>query len=322
MNSLQTKTHFLFFYIFLLPQLFLATGLAYFSENSIRRDPRGNEARAIARAPGCTGFFVANRTQKFFLATARHCFAYEMTRNCHAANLANGFMPVALLASGDAAIAYCKRVVAGTRQDDMVIIELEFQDVFQRYANPEKLAEAVARIYQGPVLSLASFTLPTYSQLQMIGYPADTDRRGMLTVTERCWETSGVGKDFFTNLPTARLGGNVGVIPIDPTLRSSVQELNRELRWHNCSVYGGNSGGPILLYGTRIAVGIPAAYHRQSAAVFSYQLSTFYESTAGFVRRNRSALDRAGIHIEEQIPRELIQAQILETQEWIRRNTR
>ena len=60
-------------------------------------------------------------------------------------------------------------------------------------------------------------------------------RRGRLTVTENCWV-------------------------IDGDEPSPHADLLDRSALHNCSTYGGNSGGPMIAEGTRIAVGLPFTY--------------------------------------------------------------
>lgn len=84
-------------------------------------------------------------------------------------------------------------------------------------------------------LTLTTFEPKIGTNLKMIGYPADKYRAARLTVTENCW-----------------------------ILKSSVTSPHLNMRdrssLHNCTTYGGNSGGPMIVSGTSFVVGLPFTY--------------------------------------------------------------
>jgi len=88
---------------------------------------------------------------------------------------------------------------------------------------------------------------PARTRLVMVGYPADDDpstaRRRMLTVTENCWTAGGaVVSPYFNS--------------------KEYPGSNDWSQHHNCTTYGGNSGGPMYSEGTRLVVGLPFTYIR------------------------------------------------------------
>ncbi len=286
----------------------------YFSMNSIRRNATQQEEHFILTTGSCAAFFVDNRDQRLLVATARHCFNYKMTKACEDKN--NWY--ISMKKELSPFVGICKRVVAGTSQDDLVIIEIEFEDVERKYQSQEEVNTVVRGLLSTQNrLKLAGFTVPLYARFKMIGFPGDPERNGELTVTENCWETTGTGRYWSTGQAIAVLGGNVSNGSPDPEVRAFQNMLQRTLRWNNCSAYGGNSGGPIILEGSDIAIGLPGAFQPNVLTVHPHNVSNFYETTYGFVRRNRAALETAGITIVDQPPTPLIQTGIQQTQRWI-----
>jgi hypothetical protein len=147
-----------------------------------------------------------------------------------------------------------------------------FEADFETPPNPEN------------VLRMASFVPPLYSRLIMVGYPGDKYRRGKLTTTSNCW----VLREN-TSSPHSQM--------VD---RSSL---------HNCSTYGGNSGGPMILEGTNVAIGLPFTYApgdyrmRNPWAISS---SSHLAQMADMVGRKRSELEEAGVIIVDEVPEETL----------------
>jgi hypothetical protein len=128
---------------------------------------------------------------------------------------------------------------------------------------------------------LAAYEPPIGTRLKMIGYPADDDpetaRHGELTTTENCWILS-------DGLPS----------PYD--------DLRDRSSLHNCSTYGGNSGGPMYVEGELDAVGLPFTYvpddyHRRDP--WDPETAAYMAQMADFVATHRGELEDAGVLISE-----------------------
>jgi len=229
-----------------------------FFENSVRRDPGPQDPiDAIVHVYftsdsgarfSCTGFFLQNGTEEFMVATARHCFQYQVTQACDSGQIefktaVGGF-------SGR-----CSNVIVADPRDDFTILEADFGH--DSGSASQKIGN----------LSLTHQSFKPGTKLKMIGYPSDPERKGQLTVTENCWIQSDKSPDFVESLTPEenqkrqnayeefkkRTAGSKDTSEL--RARLSVEHEN-----HNCSVYGGNSGGPIIIDGTRTVVGIPSAY--------------------------------------------------------------
>ncbi len=114
--------------------------------------------------------------------------------------------------------------------------------------------------------------------LKMIGYPCDKYRNCKLTTTEQCW----ILKTGLASPHSSAMGDQSGL--------------------HNCTTYGGNSGGPMLLDRTNIAVGLPFTYFPNDYTVYpSKDLSTaaYIALMADFVSTHRKALESEGIVLED-----------------------
>jgi V8-like Glu-specific endopeptidase len=118
----------------------------------------------------------------------------------------------------------CTQIIASTVAKDVMMFESDID---------------VSKV-QG--LRLASFVPQKSTRLTMIGYPADNYAKGQLTVTENCWilETE------------VRENGH--------KYKTDKTRITDRIASHNCSTYGGNSGGPMILKGSDIVVGLPYSY--------------------------------------------------------------
>jgi hypothetical protein len=137
-----------------------------------------------------------------------------------------GFAP--LLRTEDDLHFRCKHIVATQPDRDLMIFEVEYSGE----NNPDRLVEIKESGY-----TLAAFEPELEARLLMIGYPADKFNSGKILVTENCWI-----------LQSTR-----------PSPYPDMIDLSAS---HNCTTYGGNSGGPMILEGTEIVIGLPFTYTR------------------------------------------------------------
>lgn len=114
----------------------------------------------------------------------------------------------------------CKRVVAADSNHDIVLVELSGS-------------------HPGAKVRLAAYKPSAGTRLKMIGYPADQFANNGDIVSENCWL-----------LVPHQEGQNAGNSPGNNDAQGR----------HNCSTYGGNSGGPILVEGTSEVIGLPSTY--------------------------------------------------------------
>ena len=116
----------------------------------------------------------------------------------------------------------CLSVAVGDGRHDFVVLEVE-------PAERDRTLD----------FSMAGFALSANVRLEMMGYPADQYNTGrVLKLTQNCW----VIRPSSTNIYD------------DPNVAAD------KVFTHNCSTYGGNSGGPMFIEGTRVAVGLPDTY--------------------------------------------------------------
>ena len=254
----------------------------FLTHNTVRRSPRsGEETSAILRVgSGCTGFFVANKANRLIVGTARHCVKYQITERCEAGTLA------VATASGRHE-GYCKAVVAASLKDDLALIEVEFPNA------GEDLKSEIS------FLKLASYVPRPWSRFKMIGYPGDHVRKGALTVAENCWDNTAYGKNWYTDEKNAEGPKDADDYSTYTPATTPAEKALRPLHlFHNCSTWGGNSGGPIILEDTDEVVGIPDSYN-PARKVYGPRDSAAYEASAGFVNRHRRALKAARVTIAE-----------------------
>ncbi|HYX35733.1 MAG TPA: leucine-rich repeat domain-containing protein [Oligoflexus sp.] len=151
----------------------------------------------------------------------------------------------------------CKRIIAGDPNRDIMFFEAN-------YSKPIRVEQT---------FRLATYDPSKNTRLNMLGYPADRIRNGKITLTENCWI---VEEGIF---PPAydQFGFQ------DPTYM------------HNCSTYGGNSGGPIYVEGSRDVIGMPSEY---SPGDYSFMPSDFgvrMNAISDFVAHKKDMLEAEGI---------------------------
>ncbi|MGE0171958.1 MAG: trypsin-like serine protease [Oligoflexales bacterium] len=117
----------------------------------------------------------------------------------------------------------CKQVIASEPTRDIMIFELNL-------SSPGTNENVNAG------LTLAGFVPAKDTRLKMIGYPADKFNNGKIQVTENCWIVKS---------------------PLPSPLMGALDDLSAN---HNCTTYGGNSGGPMLQEGTDVVIGLPFTY--------------------------------------------------------------
>jgi hypothetical protein len=128
-------------------------------------------------------------------------------------------------------------------------------------------------------LRLAAYQPPVNTRLQMIGYPADQYRHAALTLTENCWV-------------------------LQTTTRSPHADSNLQDRssLHNCTTYGGNSGGPMIREGDDVVIGLPFTYqpndyHLRSAT--DLRTAAHLAQMADYVETHRTELENEGIVVAD-----------------------
>lgn len=257
-------------------------------ENAVRRDHDDrSELRPIVKvitrhsetsSGTCTGFFVKNRENKAYIATARHCARYQLTRACEEGRLT--FKTAYSNAAGR-----CKKVIVEVSDLDMALVEAEFPS----WNNVQRAVRFLQLSEQAPQLN---------TQLKMVGFPGDPERNGQFTVTENCWITDGRMVEL-SDYPIADQEANRTWRerrPPNPEVTALANQIRgRYAAFNNCSVYGGNSGGPIMIHGTSIALGMPTAYYPQAFTEQPQTRSTSMDTTAMFIESNRTDLERAGV---------------------------
>ncbi len=127
---------------------------------------------------------------------------------------------------------------------------------------------------------LAAFSPKEKTRLQMTGFPADTQRQKKITTTENCWVLD------------------------DDTSSPYNDTVDRSAR-HNCTTWGGNSGGPMYLENTNIAIGLPYTYRPGDYTNYpqdDLKTSAWLAKMSDFVDRNKKKLEDVGVVIVDQQP--------------------
>jgi len=121
----------------------------------------------------------------------------------------------------------------------------------------------------------------------MTGHPGDPNRKGRMTSTFNCWTLQ-------STIASPYIG--------------TYFNLYDTSSLHNCSTYGGNSGGPLYLEGTNIAIGLPYTYRPHDFNLrdpWDLDTAAYLAQIGDFVTRNRQKLNQAGITIVESLPSHL-----------------
>lgn len=271
-----------------------------FFENSWRRDTTSEELRHIARAvragqkTGCTGFWVKNPQDRFFFATARHCYNWTISQSCHDDEIRiypDGKMKEEF--SGR-----CKQVIASSLRHDVAVIEVEIRDPDKQKASSQLLNRV--KNYIKP-LKLADFSPQENDRLVMYGFPSDRDRNRSATTTENCWILPSDTQSVWYALDHdnyedgfARWLERSRNTPIAPQIQYYRDQLKQTRHRHNCSVYGGNSGGPILLEGTNYVIGLPVTYYPELYQEIPSNFGHELEDIATFLEHHPQLQEKTG----------------------------
>lgn len=262
-------------------------------ENTVRRDGTFEEAQSIVYMnSGCTGFFIKNKNNKPYIMTARHCYNYNFENECQ-----RGLIYLYTVGKDrKARVGKCQKVIASSKLDDAVIFEAEFEADFK---------------FPNTAYSLVGKEVPSCSKVELIGFPSDPQRQGRLTVSENCWTQPGNTHhaDQMFNDPSKEQESAEDLREFwaqNPELLNQLTSLSIHPGYYNCSVYGGNSGGPLKLKDQQIAIGLPFQYLHVEGVVFPRSSYTVYESLAGFVNRHYTVLESKGISIAEEFQVETV----------------
>jgi hypothetical protein len=200
----------------------------WFTENSSYDliEKSNDYGEGIVQVSGCTGFLVANSLNKTIMGTARHCFGYNVKSWCDNGGSVTHFV------SGQK--SKCIKVAVGSqdgsRGHDIILLEME---EIKRNTNFD--------------FNLSTKVPSLNEEIYMLGFPAVSifgdEGRGQLIRTFNCIVNSdGAVANWYAR------HGHVG----------------RNFT-HNCGTYGGNSGGPMIIDGTRTVIGLPYRYKRSSS---------------------------------------------------------
>ena len=206
----------------------------------------------------------------FFLETDNGSVMMASARHCFSYSITNWCNRDGRITRNDGAVGYCKSIIAADSEYDIAVFEADFDSA----PNPENR------------LKLASFWPPLYSKLLMVGYPADKFRQAKLTTTRECW-----------------------VLLEDTASPHSSSNLKDRSGLHNCTTYGGNSGGPMVLENTNVALALPFTYAPGNYVLrdpWNLSTASHLAKMSGFVARNRAKLEQAGISIADEVPEETL----------------
>jgi hypothetical protein len=210
---------------------FASTPLHYF-KSSIQTDIPTGEASFLIRGNGCGAFFIKNDSNRIFVGSARHCFGNNEFGMCDPTKdmfqTQVGSFP-----------GRCKNLVASSLKSDFFIFEADFGDKNDEIKN--NFASLTLGIVTGDI---------GFRKLEVYGYPGDI-RNFKPTKTYNC---SSFSKDYDPDF-TLFVGYNPGQMAPQQLLAQTNQRFK-----HNCTLYGGNSGGPVILEGTTTIIGLPYTY--------------------------------------------------------------
>lgn len=273
-----------------------------FFQNSNRRDLTPDEEKLIVRVTTgkghCTAFFVENTSGKLLLGSARHCFGYTVGDACKK----DIIRVVPTGAMKDRFLGSCRGLAVSSVKNDLTIFEMNVLDPQGKPADVE--LEKKVRDFYVP-LRLAGYWSPTWFNLRMYGYPGDKNRQGRPTASENCWIEPDNTPMAIQAIPSDQIDESFWEAQRNPLRESSTytsydERLDLQLRKFNCSVYGGNSGGPIVIQNTLDVIGLPRSYYRGLYATIPETAGHEYEEVRNFIERNRADIDKYGIAVSRE----------------------
>lgn len=240
-----------------------------FFENSLRRDPISIEADGVVKVGSatqinCSAFFVSNSQKQALLMSANHCFQGKIREQCQAGNLW-------VFDHQDRPLGYCQETLIENQHHDMVLFKMK----------------VLPDVYLPQGLSLAKYDPRPGLALKEIGFPSDRFRNSKITVSDNCWVLKAPYRYAFVpprwDTPAGR-------------------GLTTRLVAHNCSTYGGNSGGPLIQVGSTTVMGLPDSYFLDDFTLYSAQGSSVVSEMAvmsDFVLEHESTLKALGVKIDQ-----------------------
>lgn len=283
-----------------------------FFEGSIRRNPQGKEILTFLKLiydentgdrrfrPICAGFRVQQKSNRFFVATARHCFDFKETEACEKKQIQ--------MAPADSSGGYyfgtCKKIIASSDESDLFVMEMQIETSF---GPATALFEAQVK-ETFPSYYLASYIPNPGVPLIVSGFPKDSIRRANATITEKCEILPAAAQDSIYALKPddqkkIRDIFEKEKMKLSEFFREKLSKLNRTFLKHNCSVYLGNSGGPGRIEGSHDIVGIQHDSWKGFFKSVPRHFARNMEPTAPFVQRHRDELEDEGVVISDSEPK-------------------
>lgn len=236
---------------------------------SFRGRPFSNEEKSIIKMvpvntnkTRCTGAFVKNSKNMFIVSLAAHCFGKEeiSKERCRSYNY---------IAAGGK-IGECGNVLLSKHDSEAVLIEVWFDDQALPEVKP---------------LALADFDVEKSTRIYVPGFPGDEfNQNDSLLVSRNCWVSA---------LPTP-------IQKYSLTNMSEFQKIGDDVdEWvlHTCSTEHGNSGGPVILEGTDIALGYISATSTTQGIESASKDNNVFNSWKSVIRYNRPLFESFGISI-------------------------
>ena len=154
----------------------------------------------------------------------------------------------------------CQEVVAGSASFDIVLLSFDGPKRDKRDG-----------------LTLANFNPQAFTRVKTVGFPGDPYAHSGANTSENCWTLSSEIFFPYADDPKSR----------DPAI------------YYNCSTYGGNSGGPVIIEGSDVVVGLPFQYIRENYGnLRPNKRKISFNLMSNFVNLFYNELSVAGVKIE------------------------